>query len=63
MVDYENNTAVVSVLVDPSMDQAHVSKLIEAQAQLSDGETLDLTQAEVSTAKLDYSESQEQKEK
>ncbi|MDA3140024.1 transglycosylase SLT domain-containing protein [Vibrio metschnikovii] len=63
VVDYENNTAVVSVLVDPSMDQAHVSKLIEAQAQLSDGETLDLTQAEVSTAKLDYSESQEQKEK
>ncbi|WP_438879509.1 hypothetical protein, partial [Bacillus cereus group sp. Bce015] len=23
VVDYENNTAVVSVLVDPSMDQAH----------------------------------------
>ncbi|MGC9421908.1 transglycosylase SLT domain-containing protein [Vibrio sp.] len=63
VVDYENNTAVVSVLVDPSMDQAQVSQLIEAQAQLSDGETLDLTQAEVSTANLDYSVTQEQKEK
>ncbi|NAW69732.1 transglycosylase SLT domain-containing protein [Vibrio sp. V27_P1S3P104] len=63
VVDYENNTAVVSVLVDPSMDQAQVSQLIEAQAQLSDGETLDLTQAEVSTANLDYSMTQEQKEK
>lgn len=63
VVDYENNTAVVSVLVDPSMDQAQVSQLIEAQAQLSDGETLDLTQAEVSTANLDFSVTQEQKEK
>ncbi|EEX35731.1 lytic transglycosylase [Vibrio metschnikovii] len=63
VVDYENNTAVVSVLVDPSMDKAQISKLIEAQAQLSDGETLDLTQAEVSTEKLDYSVTQEQKEK
>lgn len=63
VVDYENNTATVSVLVDASVSDQQAKQLAASQARLPEGSDADLSQAEVSLNVVDYSPQQEKREK
>lgn len=63
VVDYENNTITVSVLVDESVNNATAQQLASQQLTLPEGATADLSQAQVTKQTVDYSREQEDKEK
>lgn len=63
VVDYENNTATVSVLVDASVSNATAQQLAAQQLNLPEGTVADLNQAQVSEHAVNYSREQENQEK
>ncbi|WP_275723473.1 transglycosylase SLT domain-containing protein [Vibrio furnissii] len=63
VVDYENNTATVSVLVDASVSNATAQQLATQQLNLPEGTVADLNQAQVSEHAVNYSREQENQEK
>jgi len=62
VIDYDNNTATVSVLVDSSVSEEQAKQLIN-QTQLADGEMFDAAQAQVTEESVNYSRQHEQQEK
>ncbi len=63
VVDYANNTATISILVDGPLSEEQSKQLLEKQALLPDGEKVDLENAELVQQAVDYSAEQESKEK
>jgi membrane-bound lytic murein transglycosylase C len=63
VVDYDNNTAEISVLVDENMTEEQAKSLVIANAQLPDGSSLAINQADVTQQKVAYSHEQQAKEK
>ncbi|WP_165312507.1 transglycosylase SLT domain-containing protein [Vibrio ziniensis] len=62
VIDYDNNTATVSVLVDASVSEAQAKQLIK-KAQLADGITFDPRMAQVSEESVNYSKQREDQER
>lgn len=62
VVDYQDNTATVSVLVDASMSDEQAKQLLLAQTALPDGETADLNQATLYQQSVKYSGAEEKRE-
>ncbi len=63
VVDYDNNTAEISVLVDENMTEDQAKSLVIANVQLPDGTTLAINQADVTQQSVAYSHEQQAKEK
>ncbi|WP_418641501.1 transglycosylase SLT domain-containing protein [Vibrio chaetopteri] len=63
VIDYDNNTAEISVLVDENVTEEQAKSLVIANAQLPDGSTLAINQADVTQQKVAYSHEQQAKEK
>ncbi len=62
VIDYDNNTATVSVLVDSSLSEEQAIQLIE-NTQLLDGEAFNTQDAEVTQEAVNYSQQREEQEK
>ncbi|MGS0676357.1 transglycosylase SLT domain-containing protein [Shewanella sp. 0m-4] len=62
VIDYENNTATISVLLDVNAANESTRAIVQ-QEMTVDGQTLNLTQASVSLAQVNYSRQQEGQEK
>lgn len=62
VVDYQDNTATVSVLVDATMNDQQARQLLLAQSKLPDGESADLSQATIYQQSVKYSAAEEKRE-
>lgn len=62
VIDYENNTATISVLVPADTSDAEAEKQLDTLSVDLDGDKLAMTDAQVSQQEVDYSAEQEQKE-
>lgn len=62
VVDYQDNTATVSVLVDANLSDEQAKQLLLAQTELPDGETADLNQATLYQESVKYSGAEEKRE-
>lgn len=62
VIDYETNTATISVLVDSSMPKEQIEQLLQ-NTQLPDGATFDVQSAQVTEETVNYSLQREEQEK
>lgn len=62
VIDYDNNTATVSLLVDSSVSEDQAKQQL-ANTQLPDGATFDVNNAQVTEEAVDYSPQREDQEK
>ncbi|MFV0448002.1 MAG: transglycosylase SLT domain-containing protein [Vibrio sp.] len=62
VIDYDNNTATVSVLVDSSVSEDQAKQQL-TNTQLPDGATFDVSNAQVTEEAVDYSPQREDQEK
>ncbi|MEZ9595301.1 transglycosylase SLT domain-containing protein [Shewanella sp. 10N.261.52.F9] len=62
VIDYENNSATISVLVDADADSNSIQAIAQQNLTVN-GKTLNLTDANISQASVNYSQQQENKEK